>query len=42
MFYETFKEFGFQLAIEKTEIMMQKATPDEIREQLLHVVKKFK
>ena len=30
-FYETFKEFGLQLAIKKTEVMMQKATSNEPR-----------
>ena len=48
-FYETFKEFGLQLAIKKTEIMMQKATSNEPRHdppiyvegQPLKVVQKF-
>jgi len=49
-FYETFKEFGLQLAIKKTEVMMQKATSNEPRHdptiyvegQPLKVVQKFK
>ena len=50
VFYETFIEFGLELAIEKTEVMMQKATKDEerespkicINENLLKVSHKFK
>ena len=29
VFYLTFKEFGFELAIKKTKVMLQKAFPDE-------------
>ena len=50
VFYETFKEFGLELAIEKTEVMMQKAHPKEERPNpkimvngnTLKVVNKFK
>jgi len=49
-FYETFKEFGLQLAFKKTDVMMQKATSNETRHdatiyvegQPLKVVQKFK
>ena len=33
IFYQTFQEFGLQLALKKTEVMMQKSYPDETRAQ---------
>ena len=33
VFYETFKEFGLELAVKQTEIMMQKATKQEQRQE---------
>jgi len=34
VFYETFKEFGLELAIKKTEIMMQKVYKQEQNKNL--------
>lgn len=50
VFYETFSEFGLELAINKTQVMLQKAFPQEerpnptilIHGQPLEVVKQFK
>ena len=50
VFYLTFKEFGLELAIKKTEVMLQKAFPDEARPEpsivldgtVLKTVKQFK
>ena len=33
-FYLTFKEFGLELAIKKTKVMLQKAFPDQMRPDL--------
>jgi len=38
VFYETFKEFGLELAIKKTEVMMQKAFKNEQRPDPLIIV----
>ena len=50
IFYQTFQEFGLQLALKKTEVMMQKSYPDEARPEpiitlggtVLKNVKQFK
>ena len=50
VFNRTFKEFGLELAIKKTEVMLQKAFPDEARPEpsivldgtVLKTVKQFK
>ena len=50
IFYQTFQEFGLQLALKKTEVMVQKSYPEEIRPEpkitlggtVLNNVKQFK